>query len=486
MHLVAQNILDIHCNSQELGKKIHSRVGQVMEQQLYPKLEVLLQQYDVENYVWTIDQLTISIPNLNPKNWESELVELTLLQVEEFLKNNKPVIGFLNEAIQSPSISVLTLHQQAVKLLFHYLKNGVLLENTIAKRTDEVWKSIQINAYFITELLAFFVEHPQALLRFVLALPAGFRAQLKQNNDPQVLYLIHEVELVLQSHSKPGAKALPLINTIFGEASLRQQWLDLVCFTHQVFRLTHQKNTLFEYFIQHSETMGLPRQEAKVIATDIKRALRMMPTSSAAPISFVEEWINNLEMVSTAISSNDKNEIPLVEKEVMNSDFQFITNAGLVILHPFLKPLFEQVGLTVNEEWKDRKSQNKAVLLTQYLVNGATCFYENELVFNKILCGFAIEDELNTQVRITAKEKAKCNDLLLAVLDYWKAMSQSSVEALRETFLIRNGKLSFKEASSIDLQVEEKGVDILLGQLPWGIGYVKTPWMEQYLSCEWN
>jgi hypothetical protein len=91
---------------------------------------------------------------------------------------------------------------------------------------------------------------------------------------------------------------------------------------------------------------------------------------------------------------------------------------------------------------------------------------------------------INTKLKITKKDKQKCHSLLTAILEYWKPMNNSSIEALQETFLQRNGKL--EQAGSYELWIEERGYDILLAQLPWGITMIKTPWMEEYLTCNWT
>ncbi|MBC7862174.1 MAG: hypothetical protein IAF38_04315, partial [Bacteroidia bacterium] len=93
---------------------------------------------------------------------------------------------------------------------------------------------------------------------------------------------------------------------------------------------------------------------------------------------------------------------------------------------------------------------------------------------------------VNTKLKITPKEKKLALSLLEAVLENWKTMGTSSVEALQETFLQREGKLELQANDTYELWVEEKGYDVLLAQLPWGIGMVKTPWMENYLTCHWN
>jgi hypothetical protein len=57
-------------------------------------------------------------------------------------------------------------------------------------------------------------------------------------------------------------------------------------------------------------------------------------------------------------------------------------------------------------------------------------------------------------------------------------------EALRETFLQRLGKLSPTDHGWL-LQVEQKAVDFLLNRLPWGIGVIKLPWMDEKIFVEW-
>jgi hypothetical protein len=140
----------------------------------------------------------------------------------------------------------------------------------------------------------------------------------------------------------------------------------------------------------------------------------------------------------------------------------------------------------VDDVWNTKVYQHKAILVTQYLVTGKEKMGENELTLNKILCGFPIHEVVNMKLKITEEEKEQALSLLHAVLEHWNVMSNSSVEALQETFLQREGKLELQANGSYELWVEEKGYDILLEQLPWGIGMFKTPWMENYLTCHWN
>ena len=66
---------------------------------------------------------------------------------------------------------------------------------------------------------------------------------------------------------------------------------------------------------------------------------------------------------------------------------------------------------------------------------------------------------------------------------HWGALKSTSIDGLRNSFLMRNGKLSKEEIWQ--LTVENKAWDVLLAQLPWGISMVKTPWMEELLYVHW-
>ena len=75
--------------------------------------------------------------------------------------------------------------------------------------------------------------------------------------------------------------------------------------------------------------------------------------------------------------------------------------------------------------------------------------------------------------------------MLQAVIDNWTIMKGNSPDALREGFFQREGKLS-KKGNGWNLQVEKKTIDILLNKLPWGLGLVRLPWLEELIFVEWK
>jgi hypothetical protein len=170
-------------------------------------------------------------------------------------------------------------------------------------------------------------------------------------------------------------------------------------------------------------------------------------------------------------------------------DSIFVANAGLVIAAPFLAILCERVGLAAAAadrtlRWVQPEAAGRAVHLLQYLVDGRTDAPEPMLALNKILCGLDPSWPSLPAIGMTALELETCDSLLQSILANWPALSGSSVQALRETFLQRDGRLSRAEPGW-RLEVERKTLDVLLDTLPWSFTMVLTPWTPHPLSVIW-
>lgn len=162
-----------------------------------------------------------------------------------------------------------------------------------------------------------------------------------------------------------------------------------------------------------------------------------------------------------------------------------IRNSGLVLLWPFLKPLWEKTGILQAGAFTGEAARHRAVFLLQFLAAGRTGFPESSLPFNKILCGLRPETPLLLrEYEPTPEERATCESLLANVVHQWKKLGSTSIQGLRGSFLCREGLLHETETEWI-LRVDQKAYDILLQFLPWQIATVKTSWMEKKLLTHW-
>ena len=163
----------------------------------------------------------------------------------------------------------------------------------------------------------------------------------------------------------------------------------------------------------------------------------------------------------------------------------YITNAGLVILHPYLLRYFDMLGLMEGKEFRDAESAMRAVHLLQYLATRQTETPEHLLVLNKILCGLPIDMPVPPGIDITDREREVSESLLKGVLQNWKKMENSSIDNLSGAFLVREGRL-LERADRWTLHVKSRAYDILLEFLPWGFSGIKLSWMPKRMEVKWK
>ncbi|HMG13849.1 MAG TPA: contractile injection system tape measure protein [Saprospiraceae bacterium] len=161
----------------------------------------------------------------------------------------------------------------------------------------------------------------------------------------------------------------------------------------------------------------------------------------------------------------------------------YINNAGLVLLHPFLSMIFET--LKISKENKLLEPE-RALCLLYFLTTGRNSPAEYELVLPKILCNMELDKPVESIQPLSQADQDEAENLLKAVIGHWDALRDTSPDALRGTFLYRPGKISRRNDNGWLLQVEHQSFDILLEGLPWGIGMIKLPWMQEMLFVEWN
>lgn len=197
--------------------------------------------------------------------------------------------------------------------------------------------------------------------------------------------------------------------------------------------------------------------------------------------------MNNIKEDS-AINNNKEEKTYRKLGEETPRDFSkaiFIKNGGLIILAPYLGMLFEKCGLTLNGEFIDELSKYKAVHLLEFAASGKSGKEEHELVINKLLCGMLITDTVDRNIELDVKDKEIVNGLLTAVTQQWKPLNGTSIDGLRTSFLMRDGKLDEGEEQYF-LKIEQKAYDMLLDQISWNITQIKLSWMKKILIIEWR
>ncbi len=167
-----------------------------------------------------------------------------------------------------------------------------------------------------------------------------------------------------------------------------------------------------------------------------------------------------------------------------DSQSYYVSNAGLVLVWPYLKHFFTTLGLLDGMQFCSIKEQERALLLLQYLVTDQTQWPEHQLLLNKLLCGWPKDEPVAASIEPTKQELQESDELLKSVIENWGALKSTSVAGLQTAFLQREGGIKH-QGQGWQIQIARTGYDILLDKLPWGMSFIRLPWMKESLFVEW-
>ncbi len=171
-----------------------------------------------------------------------------------------------------------------------------------------------------------------------------------------------------------------------------------------------------------------------------------------------------------------------VETELHDQNY-FVSNAGVILLAPYLPRLFSILGLMEDGAFKSDEARFKAIFLIQYAVWNHIEFEEYELLLNKVLVGLPIAAPIPRQVQLTEEDKEVVDGLLSSVTQHWAKVT--TLDGLREGFLQRDGALTITE-STYQLTPEPKAYDVLLDSLPWSYKTTQLSWMDKPIITNWR
>ncbi len=211
------------------------------------------------------------------------------------------------------------------------------------------------------------------------------------------------------------------------------------------------------------------------------------PARSAPPVDKKPQEVKTSDLAPPVINKQNKALKKLID-DASNPDPILtpmgVSNAGLVIVQSFIKPLFQRLSLVENDAFVSDSAQRRAVHYLQFLVTGCTKTPEQHLMLNKIVCGLRLYDPVELEIEISDKDKETCHSLLNSVIGYWTAIGHSSIDGFRGNWLVRDGSLTDAK-DRWDLIVEKRAYDVLLTRSPLSYSVIKLPWMEKAIYVTW-
>ena len=472
-----------------------------LQYNLIAMLEEVFSKYDVANVYINIDKLKVNIGEVSLDDFEKNFFQIASPYlagaVQKHLQQNEQLFKEFEKHQQANSgtdaTHPLTLNggkQQQINALFHFLKSGVYpwwhkdqnhTPSQILQTLNEGENETLLLKIFETRKNNHAGELNNIIERLFIHLPSA-RHEATIN---RLLNLLNDSSL--SNNIRVLLKNADQLTRLF---SFTQTEFNKKLFTFLIAGTTaDHRNAIFDFInILKKDTnisdIALASKSAPINVTDeLKQILETLVT---------EERCNNKEVTSPEpqedpLSLNNKNKTQIKKPSSSSDEEQgfYINNSGLVLLHPFLQSLFQELGvLNEQHQFVSLAAKYKAAVLLYYLQCGEQEYKEWQMLLNKILCNIPVDDVIPGGILITPGEVAECNTLLQTIVNYWEALKGSSPQAVQQTFILREGKISFKEDHWM-LQVERTGTDILLDRLPWGFSTIRFPWLPNIIYTEW-
>jgi Contractile injection system tape measure protein len=492
-HIIHKQKINLQVPNMEDAIAFQGRLSDLMRNELPIQMEAILDKLFPSDKITRIDSLQLDLGDLTTQNFEQEFKTRFTAKLVEALSAKRDNVNYASNS------KVLSYAQSLVSSFIYFLETGNLPWYS-ASRKVPVWENELLNDlsakeydYLLDWLRDNWKQNAIIIQRLILQFSDDLLGKLISVAAPSIsesfdlIYkdYVHLLKIWLNGKPVPRYEIWKyifecLLNSTDSTWSFRVLKLLIDHFNIKNSAITLTDQTDINKRIKTTTVQNAFKDLAGFLKdkdrTSAKRETRS-PHADTAETPFDEHFDNGKEL--TAGWSRDKQ--GKLEKE---EDSLYVNNSGIVILHYFLKPFFEDLKLFSGGKFINDQKHQRAVLLLHYLATGTVEVAEYDLPLQKILCGYPLENTLPASIVLTRKEKAESKKLLNAVIDYWAPLRNTSIEGLRYTFLQRDGKLIKKE-NGWQLIVEQKTVDILLGKLPWGFSTIRLPWMEQILSVDW-
>ncbi len=503
-HVIKKQVLELKLATDKDMFRIQQKAGDYFYQHILPTIEKVLDGLTDGDHVIQIDKLEV---DLGEMEWEESRQEMSTEDLYQKIEKEakKIVQQILDQQYLSyryDKVSVVLekpIAQYAFEQWLHYMRNGYLHWNV--QDVNSEWRLLVLEALatdyaLITEIKELIVTNANVLQRLINDHPVSFLVKLMEvltAMEQQLLpQWVHEIDMVL---SKGGKKLIQPDNRPSGKIAgwIWQQYLtgavEGKTNTDIAKRILQQPvyDKQWKEVILFKDDLSLVWPVLESVQNNISSDI----TGSLEYSAKVEEAVKDLlhterkENAPKNPGENELNKYATKGEEELPSGGIFAPHAGLVLLHPFLKHLFMHTGLTENGKFTGTEAQEKAVWLMHFIATGNTEAEEYQLVVPKILCGYPLEGSPDNGILLEETAKEEASDMMKAAIEQWKIIKNTSVEALREGFLQRKGKI-YRKNEDTCFVLETSAIDVLLDHLPWNLSIVKLPWRRELIKVEWR
>lgn len=497
MHRIRRQILDLELPREDGAAQLAQQFGQLFQDKVLPELDKFFDQIAPNGRVLRIQHLEIDLDRFAEKGFEKAFVEKCLNKIREQI--TAAAFDSHNEAAKA-AIEHTTTSADALVAMSHFLSKGTLPWFAKASPLIEIEKHLvdllrRTPDQVVSVLKPILWTDPQTFRRLIWQFSFECTAEILERSKALPPNSIQKVIRVLQKQvKKPLSKC--------------QKESLLWCIYHSKDLVPIQDDATPIRILKWAAAIGvfekinLPLSKSLISSqpstkqtphtTLVPSANDQLPLSSPSSASIDQVPLKPLDLPGQEARISDINQ-PIPGRSGDNrqrSRFEVmgepVDGAGLVLLGPYLKPFFKNLGLLPKPT--EPASAYRAIHLLHFLTFGELKPEEPLLIIPKLLCGLAVEEPvpLYLEQDLTEEEKEEGLNLLKAIIANWSALKKTSPDGLRQGFLQREGLLSWQEADrKWQLQIERQGQDLLLERIPWSYSVVKLDWTDWIITVEW-
>lgn len=476
-HIIQKVFLEITVNNKEKALRIKDDINSFLSIDVFPEIEKHINalEYKLDGHTLQIPRLELNL-EVKSSTLNTELKgQIAELFKDELSEITKP-IETSHQETESETKPYLVDHQEKMlKAFIYFLEKGAM-----------PWWNSESNNIAILESTVFeriiSADSFQKSIVSALSKENVRNRLINQLSDEQIAQLC--LAILKNKELKINLKT----DTIRYLSKLNHT--DRIAIWRLVFNviseyLNTSNNHPREYLLQEISTIEqIGLSTTKNNHQNRKTVVKIFPFITENEISEsiktnVADQPQNVETSTEPIQ--EKNVI--VQEDVTQNEGQYIQNAGLILIHPFIKTLFEHCEL-IDPKTQQLTDPELCAHLLHYIATGKINAPEYDMIFEKFLCNIPMHQTINRHIKLSRKHKTQAKNVIESVQHNWAPMKKSSAALLQNEFFQRPGKLVITD-SDYTLIVERKTQDILLEKLSWGIGLVKLPWQKKFIFVNW-
>lgn len=493
-HIIHKQTVTLEMEESKDSNLLQDKVSHLLRGDLNGAMEAIFDRISANGEVIRIDKLRLDLGEIAPANFEAEFKSRLIDELTKAMPKSK--------SENSDNAIVLKPVESLATMLRYFLEYG---------RLPWYAGSKQIHGWEAEILEKFGEAEWKALVEWTRMEHAPVSTIVErlvwQFSDKFIVIFLSQSGLYQQLVAEPELvfnDMILVLNELHEEAPSVRRFTAWRVILEAAVKRTPLVQVLREVIEKAAEIspaaiiQALKKQNwASRLKTPVVKKAMTKIAKDTALIAKLEKKMKGDEKKYVKIGDESAPENPASKKEIEmkrnvesrkppedEGDSIFVQNCGIVILAPFLKPYFYELGLLDDKDFADEEAQKRAVLLLHYLATGSYEAAEFDLTFQKLLCGLPLDEPLPNEIELSEKEKAETEGLLKSVTQHWPPLNNTSVEGLQTSFLQREGKMKILESGWM-LQVETKTVDILLDKLPWGYSTIRLPWLGYTIHVEW-